>query len=57
MRRENCCKFRQANLKVLLDFLQKIAVSKGRAFGRTPQRAKPFPSQSAGEEAKQPGGL
>ena len=33
------------NKKVLLDFFQKIAESRGRAFGRAPQGAK-FPYQS-----------
>ena len=31
--------FKQKNIKVLLDFFQKIAVSNGSALGRPPQRA------------------
>ena len=32
--------FIRGKIEVLLNFFQKIAVSKGRAFGRTPQSAK-----------------
>ena len=40
--------------KVLLDFFQKIAVSKGRAFGRTPQSAKYlFKRTEQGGESRQ----
>ena len=38
----------RTKIKVLLDFFQKIAVSKGRAFGRASQGAK-FPPAAAGE--------
>ena len=40
-------------IKVLLDFFQKIAVSKGSAFGRPPQRAK-FPLAAASEIPRRP---
>ena len=37
---DNCSQ--NDNRKVLLKLLKKLAVSKGRAFGRSPQRAKSF---------------
>ena len=40
-------------IKVLLDFFQKIAVSKGRAFGRPPQRAK-YPRRARREILNRP---
>ena len=40
------------NLKVLLKLFQKLAVSKGRAFGRSPQRAKHFMPNKAQEGRK-----
>ena len=40
------------NLKVLLKLFQKLAVSKGRAFGRSPQRAKHFMLHKAQEGRK-----
>ena len=48
--------FKQKNIKVLLDFFQKIAVSKGRAFGRPPQRAKfPIAPKRNPQMAQSPG--
>ena len=40
------------HLKVLLKLFQKLAVSKGRAFGRSPQRAKSFILHKAQEGRK-----
>ena len=40
------------HLKVLLKLFQKLAVSKGRAFGRSPQRAKHFMLLKAQEGRK-----
>ena len=42
-----CLSSRRRRTKVLLNFFQKIAVSKGRAFGRSSQRAKNLYSWSA----------
>ena len=46
-------RFRSKKIKVLLDFFQKIAVSKGRAFGRASQGAK-LPPAAAGEIPSRP---